>query len=248
MSGRTSTAGRGHLAQPVHSVLTMKQTAGTPSETRRTNHLATVAAVCAALAATVAFSVPEASADAPSGSTVRTETSIAIEALTMHDASDAASKVPPDFVGDFGCSPTIEHDLLVNPTGSCSSPIPLPEEFESSCAAHDLGYDLLRHGAIHGNRLPASARRSLDSMLAADMHAACAQRTEVLSRAVCDGMAEVAASSVRLNSWRQHDGTPIPEPALPFLLAGTVVTALSAAALGALSLYPSRRARQAVSS
>lgn len=212
------------------------------------NHLATVAAVCAVLAASVAFSVPKASADAPSGSTARTETAIAIEALTMHDASDAASKVPSDFVVDFGYSPTIEHDLLVNPAGSCSSPIPLPDEFESSCAAHDLGYDLLRHGAIHGNRLPASARRSLDSMLAADMHAACAQRTEVLSRAVCDGMAEVASSSVRFNSWRQHDGTPIQEPALPFLLAGAVVTALSAAALGALSLYPSRRARQALSS
>ncbi|MCZ4078415.1 phospholipase A2 [Rhodococcus sp. H36-A4] len=222
----------------------MKQTAETPSETRRANHLVTVAAVCAALAASVAFSVPTASADAPSGSTIGTETTIAIEALTMHDAADAASKVPPD----FGYSPTIEHDLLVNPAGSCSSPVPLPDEFESACAAHDLGYDLLRHGAIHGNKLPASARRSLDSMLAADMHAACAQRTEVLSRAVCDGMAEVAASSVRLNSWRQHDGTPIPEPALPFLLAGAVGTSLSAAALGALSLYSSRRARQAVSS
>lgn len=224
----------------------MKQSAGTHSKTRRTTHRIALAAVCAGLAASATFSVPNAAADAPSGLAARTETTIAIEALISQDAPGAASKIPSDFADDFAYSPVVEDGLLVNPAGECSSPIPLPAEFEPACTAHDLGYDLLRYGAARGSMPPAWARQGLDSRLATDMHAGCAPRTGIGSRTICHALAEVAAFSVRFNSWRQHNGTPVAEPALPFLIAGSAVAALLTAVLAMHSAAATRRTRPAV--
>ncbi|WP_051179141.1 hypothetical protein [Nocardia concava] len=120
--------------------------------------------------------------------------------------------IPEDFVTTAGYRPVIESGILVNPQGDCSSPIPLPAEFDLACKSHDLGYDLLRYAAAHGQPLGPWARQAVDATLEQRMDAACETRTSAVSRAQCRVMADVATTAVDLNSIRQDYGSPITEP------------------------------------
>lgn len=137
----------------------------------------------------------------------------AVSALTSDSAGRAAAVVPGDFAEDLGYTPRIEGVHLVNPSGSCSSPVPLPAEFDGACRQHDLGYDLLRHASHRGAALPVGARQSLDAQLRSNARASCAAR-EGISRTWCTSWADIAAFFVRANSVRQHDSAPEPEDAL----------------------------------
>ncbi|WP_306362613.1 hypothetical protein [Nocardia sp. CC227C] len=188
------------------------------------------AAVAVLLAATVT-TAPVAAADttdgAPSAGGVREENAgarSAVIALTSAAGSDAA--IPPDFATVMGYRPTVEQGLLVDPDGDCSSPVPLPAEFEIACKAHDLGYDLLRYADSRGEPLTAWARQALDATLERHMHAACAAREEPIARARCRIMASVATTAVDLNSRRQDYGPPVHET----LSDATAPTSTSAAA------------------
>lgn len=120
--------------------------------------------------------------------------------------------IPDDFATQAGYRPVVEAGMLINPHGDCSSPVPLPAEFELACKSHDLGYDLLRYAAAHGEPLGPWARQTVDAALERRMHAACTDRAGALSRAQCDVMASVATTAVDLNSIRQDYGDPIYEP------------------------------------
>lgn len=140
----------------------------------------------------------------------------AVRALTTPGTVTA---IPADFRAVAGYTPARVDGMLVAPQGSCSSPVPLPAEFETACRAHDLGYDLLRYADRTGAPLGPWARQELDRTLAERMHTACAQRPELLPRARCAVMAEVAEIAVDLNSMRQDYGVPVVEE---FPLADTV--------------------------
>ena len=134
-----------------------------------------------------------------------------VSALTAVSAPAAAAATPlstGDFATVMGYRPIAENGIRVKPTGSCSSPVPLPTEFTDPCRAHDLGYDELRYAARIGTPLPTAVRRNLDDTLDARMHEACTARTEPLPRLWCDTMATVAANVVRANSLREGFGSP----------------------------------------
>ncbi|MFE3059639.1 hypothetical protein [Nocardia sp. NPDC059239] len=120
--------------------------------------------------------------------------------------------IPEDFVTTAGYRPVVEAGMLINPNGDCSSPVPLPAEFDLACKSHDLGYDLLRYAAAHGQTLGPWARQTVDAALERRMHAACDARENPVSRAQCQVMASVATTAVDLNSIRQDYGNPIYEP------------------------------------
>lgn len=132
-------------------------------------------------------------------------------AMTTAGAVHARTAVPTDFADFAGYAPTAVDGYLANPRGDCSSPVPLPREFDSACKAHDLGYDLLRYAHAHGTELGPWARQALDGQLDRRMHAACEDRTSFLSRGYCFAMADVAVTAVNGNSWRQGYLTPVTE-------------------------------------
>ncbi|MEU4841880.1 hypothetical protein [Nocardia testacea] len=176
---------------------------------------ATAAAGCAAVVSLL--SAPAADAAGPSP---RPAAAAAVRALTT---PGTVAAIPADFRAVAGYAPARVDGMLVAPHGSCSSPVPLPAEFDTACKAHDLGYDLLRYADRTGAPLGPWARRELDRALAERMHAACAQRPGQLPRARCAAMAEVAAIAVDLNSMRQDYGVPVVED---FPLADTVTDRL----------------------
>ncbi|MET8774702.1 hypothetical protein ABZV58_06700 [Nocardia sp. NPDC004654] len=187
---------------------------------------ATVAMAPAAQAATVAPPVVE---------NVAAATAVAV--LTAHETASAAT-IPDDFITVLGYRPVPVHGLLTNPGGDCSSPVPLPAEFETACKAHDLGYDLLRYADRRGEPLGPWARQAVDAALDRRMREACDARTESWGRARCYTMADIADTVVDLNSRRQHYGAPVVETML-----GAGVTAsgwsgwlVGLAGLGALGL------------
>ncbi len=164
-----------------------------------------------------------------------------MQALAAGD-SRAADAVPGDFAAVMGYRPRTVDGTLANPYGDCSSPVPLPGEFDTACKVHDLGYDLLRYARESGGELGPWARRSLDERLDADMHAACEVRADPRSRAFCSAMADVAITAVGGNSWRQGYVTPVDETGTAVVLGG------GAAALGVIALRGAlgRRRPQAV--
>ncbi|RDI69325.1 hypothetical protein [Nocardia pseudobrasiliensis] len=129
--------------------------------------------------------------------------------------------VPGDFAAGAGYRPTVRAGLLVDPAGDCSSPIPLPAEFDIACQAHDLGYDLLRYAERHGQPLGPWARQSIDAALERNMHAACEVRADVFDRAQCNVLATVASTAVDLNSRRQDYAAPMPEYLFGTQLSGS---------------------------
>lgn len=161
--------------------------------------------------------------------------------------------IPEDFVTDAGYRPVIEAGILVNPQGDCSSPIPLPAAFDLACKSHDLGYDLLRYAAAHGQPLGPWARQSVDAALDRRMHAACDARGNPVSRTRCQTLATVAATAVDLNSLRQDYGDPVYEPFFEhqgnglspatLLLAGLGLAAVSATTATVVTRRAARRTR-----
>ncbi|GAA4908315.1 hypothetical protein EV188_101976 [Actinomycetospora succinea] len=163
-----------------------------------TRLLASLAAVLAALflasgtgRATVAQRGPE---DA--------ESARAVAELTGPDRTAVA--IPASFAA--GDRPVVVGGKLLDPRGSCSSPVDLPASFDDACRAHDLGYDLLRHAAAQGGPLGPWARRAIDEQLARDLSAACET-----GPARCHVLAGVADLVVAVNSWRQGWSVPVVE-------------------------------------
>ncbi|WP_137876147.1 hypothetical protein [Rhodococcus sp. Q] len=152
-----------------------------------------------------------------------------ITALTSTGAAAAAATVPIDFADVVGYRPVLRDGMLVNPNGDCSSPVPLPGEFDTACQGHDLGYDLLRYADRSGEQLGPWARRALDRQLDERLHAACATRPDDVTRASCSVVASTAAAAVDTNSWRQDYAAPRPEPVAAYA-AGIGILLLAAAA------------------
>ncbi|MGW5438903.1 hypothetical protein [Nocardia asteroides] len=163
-----------------------------------------------AMAAAVVMSAPGAMGTTPGGGTENAAAAAVVRALTDDDP-DATSLIPRDFGYKFGYDPARQDGLLVNPNGSCSSPVTLPAEFAAACKAHDLGYDMLRYAERVDEPLGQWARRSVDAALNRRIHAACELRDDEFSRARCSVMADIAFTAVDVNSRRQEYGAPVVE-------------------------------------
>lgn len=192
--------------------------------------------------------IPMADADAAATHGTDTSATAAIDTLTETDATESARRIVPDGFSDAYYTPDTQGGLLVDPDGDCSSPIPLPAEFDTACKAHDLGYDLIRFGSAAGAPSIAAARKELDARLAIEMNRSCTDRSGIGSRTSCYALAEIASGAVKFNSWRQSYGSPAPEPALPYLIAGAVVAGTAAAGLTTAAASAPRRARRGTSS
>ncbi|MBM4590400.1 hypothetical protein GS966_10500 [Rhodococcus hoagii] len=145
----------------------------------------------------------------------------AVAALTADDRSPEV--VPHDFTTVMGYRPTVVDGMLVNPDGACSSPIPLPAEFDTACKSHDLGYDLLRYAHLNGGDLGTWARTEIDAQLDRRLHDACDAR--IRDRAQCFVMADTAATAVGWNSRRQGYGAPVDEPWIRYTVGGALAVA-----------------------
>ncbi|MEU5843321.1 hypothetical protein [Rhodococcus sp. NPDC047139] len=154
-----------------------------------------------------------------------------VAALVADDTAGALSSFPGDFIGVTNYSPVVEGQagttsVLVDPDGSCSAPIPLPDAFESACRVHDLGYDLLRYARATGGELHPDARRDLDGLFARHLDAACRSEPDLET---CSTVAGIASAAVEFNSWRQGHRSPVPESPWPAALAaGSAVLGLAA--------------------
>lgn len=130
--------------------------------------------------------------------------------LRSGDAS-RATRADIDLVRSVtGIAPAVEGGRLAHPGGGCSSPVPLPRDFEPACRIHDLGYEVLRAAGTSGAPLPARARRELDRRFGRDLHRACDPVGSPPDRA-CGMVARIAYLVVRANSLRQRDGVPVDE-------------------------------------
>lgn len=156
----------------------------------------------------------------------------AVRVLVSESPGAANSALPKDFERRFGYRPAITGGLLGDPSGECSSPVPLPQEFTAACRQHDLGYDLLRYAGRSGRDLPPDARRSVDRRLGVELANSCSTRGESLSRATCLAWADIAEGFVRINSARQ--GYAVPESETALSIAPGV--SLGVAGVGALGL------------
>jgi len=178
---------------------------------------------------------------ASGGSAAYSPAALAVAAVTTRAAGIAAATVPADFESVMGYRPRMRDGLLVDPEGTCSSPIPLPRGFSPACAEHDLGYDLLRYAALRGDPLDAWARTAVDDRLSQRMRAVCAALHSAPQRALCSTAAFVTASTVEVNSVRQFRGVPEESPGS---LAVTAV-ALAAVIVASVALVVRRRSRGA---
>ncbi|NQE91558.1 hypothetical protein [Nocardia terpenica] len=165
-------------------------------------------AVAATVAATTAAFTPAASASV----TAPAENATARDAVTdLTGAHPWSVALPDDFAADAGYRPVMENGLLVDPDGACSSPLPLPHEFDTACKAHDLGYDILRYADHAGQPLGPWARQAVDAALEQRMHAACTTISDDLDNLRCQTLATIATTAVDLNSRRQNYAPPRPE-------------------------------------
>ncbi|MGF7124181.1 hypothetical protein [Rhodococcus sp. BE178] len=171
---------------------------------------------------TLTGTVSAPTADAHSPARENRAAAAAVTLLTADDHALAASAIPDDFAAVMGYRPTVIDGTVVNPLGACSSPIPLPAEFDTACKAHDLGYDLLRYAHRGGGDLGAWARTELDAQLDRRMHAACDARAA--DRTSCFAMANTATAAVGMNSMRQGFGAPVDEPWIRYGLGGLLGT------------------------
>jgi len=164
----------------------------------------------------------------------------ALTALISQPAAAANAALPQDFRARFGYRPTVTQGLLGDPSGECSSPVPLPAEFTAACRQHDLGYDLLRYAGRSGRDLPPDARRSVDTQLGIALEESCSSREESLSRATCLAWADIAEGFVRINSARQ--GYAVPESETALSIAPGISLGVAAAG-GVVLLVPGLRRR-----
>ena len=149
--------------------------------------------------------------------------SSAVSPRSAPAVAPAELAVPAGFAEHLGYRPGLEDGRLVNPAGSCSSPIPLPRRFEPACRAHDYGYDLLRHADATGTPVQAGLRARLDADLVADMHRSC-------TNPLCHVAAEVSRAGLALNTWRQRGAAPRPETGLD--LAGSFAARIAETVAG----------------
>lgn len=135
--------------------------------------------------------------------------STAAAALTaargLADGAPGTALIGAEVTDALGYSPVPELGLAANGFGDCSSPVPLPDEFEPACRVHDLGYDLLRVAHRYDAEIPRGLRSDLDSLLARQMRDACDERLP------CVAMAEIAHVAVHVNTVRQGHGAPVEE-------------------------------------
>ncbi|MDZ7932529.1 hypothetical protein [Rhodococcus sp. NPDC076796] len=190
-------------------------------------------AVMCTAAAIVAVTATTGAASTPPAADFTSPVAVSVHALVTESADTAALTIPDDFGSVMGYRPRVQDDMAENPHGDCSSPVPLPSDFDSACRAHDLGYDLIRYAAATGTTVDPQWRRSIDAQLEERMHAACTDRADDGPRQVCDAAASVAAAAVDVNSWRQSFGAPVAEPALPFASVGAGIALIALSALSA---------------
>jgi hypothetical protein len=195
---------------------------------QRLSYLLTRSAVVAGLLLLLALGalLPRAHAHAA----VSSENASARAAVAALAAGDPVVPWPDGFAATAGYAPLRLLGGWANPTGGCSSPVPLPPEFTPACKEHDLGYDMLRYAHRQGGELGPWARRSIDNRFAQRVHEACDVRTRAIGAAQCAALADIAAGAVRANSWRQRNLAPLPEPALPLTLVAGALVALAAGA------------------
>ncbi|MBF6285535.1 hypothetical protein [Nocardia cyriacigeorgica] len=234
-------------ARPGDRPSTPADQARSGSARRRGRLAALTAAALTTMAATVMLApATHAASLAPAPQDV--SATAAVAELTSGDAGSAAA-IPTDFAQVMGYRPAVVDGLLVNPHGDCSSPVPLPAEFDTACKAHDLGYDLLRYADRQGAPLGPWARQAIDRTLGERMGSACDTRAEAFTRGRCHAMAAIADTVVDLNSRRQGYGVPVAESFLgaaaadtsaqPWLFGGAAIAV--AAATGAVVLTRARR-------
>ena len=185
--------------------------------------------LAATAAAATAFLAPTAAA----GTAEPASSAAAIGVQSLVDAP--APTIPEDFAAVMGYTPSVEDGILVDPSGDCSSPVTLPNEFDNACKGHDLGYDMLRYADRTGDPLGGWARQELDDQLRRRMHDACSSRQDAPARVGCYAMAEIAAGFVDINSWRQGYRSPAPEHAEKYVVAAVLGTAALVGA-GAIAL------------
>lgn len=162
---------------------------------------------------------------------------VAVRALVGGAPWQALAAVPEDFAAVRGYQPVLVDGQLVRADGGCSSPVPLPETFETACRQHDYGYDLLRYAAQSGEPLGRWARGAVDDQLAEGLHSSCPAGPDGDG---CQRMATLAVTAVELNSIRQGDG--VPEESV--LTSGAVGTT-AVAVLGIGAAVPGSRRRTA---
>lgn len=154
-----------------------------------------------------------ATATPTAGSTVVTPQPVGAVAAaeTLAAGEPGTSYFPAALVAELGYQPGTQETpqegdgSATNPTGDCSSPVPLPESFEPACMTHDLGYDLLRVAHHTGETIPEHTRAALDRQMAAQMAASCDGATG------CRAAAGIAYAGVAVNTVRQHNGAPVEE-------------------------------------
>ncbi|GAA4395823.1 hypothetical protein [Tsukamurella soli] len=155
----------------------------------------------------------------------------AVYALTGSTPTDALRFIPRDFAVGAHYTPILRDGVPAKPTGGCSDKgVPFPETFMPICAAHDLGFDLLRYAAHTGHPLGPWARKALDAMLIKRMYAECRD-------SLCRTAAQSANVGLKFNTWRQFYGVPMYEtPAdVGASLVGRSVDLVRAAAAGGSS-------------
>lgn len=141
--------------------------------------------------------------------------STALGALLAGDDAGAIH-VSESFIRRFGYTPQWHNAMAVRPDGSCSSPLPLPDSFRLPCAAHDFGYDLLRHVHPAGS----AERRGIDAVLVARIGRQCTSSSPPTgSRQTCRILIGTVASGLAANTWRQNGGPPWNESAADILLS-----------------------------
>jgi len=184
---------------------------------------------------------------APAASSLSTPDPVAAQGLTALVSQPprvASAALPADFARRFGYDPAVTDGLLGDPSGDCSSPVPLPPEFTAACRQHDLGYDLLRYAGRSGHALTPGARRAVDERLGTELAASCSGRADAVGLASCRAWAVVARGFVRVNSMRQGDGVPEAESPLtvaPAVAAGVALVGGVGLARGARTAPRSAR-------
>lgn len=162
----------------------------------------------------------------------------AVLALVDGTGEEALAAVPEDFGAVMGYTPVLVEGHLVRADGDCSSPVPLPVEFEPACQQHDYGYDLLRYAVQREVPLGRWARGSIDDLFADRVAGVCTDPgPRSVTRDACLASAQIAVAGVDLNSRRQGDG--VPEESF-FTSAALASSAMGAAGL-AVAAVPGRR-------
>lgn len=166
-----------------------------------------VALAVVALTGVATTAAPPARSASPAARAVDGSTAAAslTAARSLADGVPGTGIVPTEVVTALGYVPARDHGLAANGDGDCSSPVPLPAEFEPACRVHDLGYDLLRLAHAGDAPIPRTLRGDLDSLLSRQMHDSCGDSRP------CHVAADIAHVAVHVNTVRQGHGAPVEE-------------------------------------